>query len=299
MPSYDVFSYGTIGMDIVLRVPHWPSPDDSTHAPTPDEHLGGKATNAAAHLAKWGLQVGLSGTILGGDEIGQRVLAMLNRIRSIHTDYLEVRNDMASMYCLIMVNPRGERAIIGVNSDGHPYSEPRREMVASARILTLDLYGGVERITAARMASEAKILVVVGDLRRIDHPILPYTTAAIASAAELRREYPGMSLPDFGRQVLQRGVSRMIVTDGPYPVLAMDTNDQQLTVAAPDTRVADTTGAGDAFRAGVVYGMIQGMDLADTVRHGIAAGSLAVGQAGAASTPPDLGDVQALARTLG
>ncbi len=39
------------GMDVILQVPHWPSPDVSTHADLAVETMGGKATNTATHLA--------------------------------------------------------------------------------------------------------------------------------------------------------------------------------------------------------------------------------------------------------
>jgi sugar/nucleoside kinase (ribokinase family) len=50
-PSYDVLSYGTIGFDHIIRVPHLPSPDIGTHALGESDHLGGKAANTAVFLA--------------------------------------------------------------------------------------------------------------------------------------------------------------------------------------------------------------------------------------------------------
>jgi len=290
----DVLSYGTIGMDVILRVPHWPRPDVSTHTSAPQEHLGGKATNVAAHLATWGLRVAVSGTVIGLDAIGLRLLERLKHFPKLQTDFLETRADVASMHCVILVNPAGERAIIGINADNHPRTTPTDSMIRSARVLTLDLYGGEERALAARMAHGAGIPVIVGDLRRADHPTLPFTSIAIASAAELRGEYPGMDLADFGQTVLRRGPSGVVITDGPDSALIIEP-DGTATLRPPRVTVADTTGAGDAFRAGLVYGAVKGMSLIDCAHYGIAAGSFAVGQEGAASHPPGLDELQALA----
>ncbi len=298
MAGYDVLSYGTIGIDRVVRIPHWPHPDVSTHALAVAEHLGGKATNTGVHLAMWGLSVTVSGSVIGHDEIGDKVRRLLKRYPNIHTDALEWRRGVRSMYCLILVNPQGERAIVGINADSQSYTQPSKAMVRRTRVLTLDLYGGEERVDVARLASEAGRPVVVGDLRRADHPVLPFTTVAIASAAELRREYPGLPLADFAHSVLEKGPAGVIITDGPDPVLTIEAGGRISSTTPPEVQVIDTTGAGDAFRAGVVYGLVRGLPLVECVQYGIAAGSFAVGQEGAASTPATLRQLRSMARTL-
>src|SRR5688572_32214670 len=88
-PTYDVLSYGTLGIDRILRVPHWPSPDTSTHALSEAITLGGKATNTAASLAAWGAKVAVSGTTLSMDETGAHFLELLKQHRGISAAYIE------------------------------------------------------------------------------------------------------------------------------------------------------------------------------------------------------------------
>jgi hypothetical protein len=121
----------------------------------------------------------LSGTTIGDDQIGQRILEFLDRYSTLNTRYLSRQPGLASMYCRIFVTPDGERAIVGLNVEDNPQTPPTPEMVCNARLLTLDLYGGNQQIQAARLAKEAKIPVVVGDLRQLDHPILPFTEVAM------------------------------------------------------------------------------------------------------------------------
>lgn len=294
----DVLSYGTIGMDVILQVPHWPSSDLSTHADSAIETMGGKASNTATHLAAWGCNVAVSGTTIGDDEMGQRVVAALAKIDGIDTRFLGRKAGLKSMYCIILVRPDGDRAIVGVHTDTIVATPPTETMVASARMLTLDLYGGAERVEAARLARAQGIPVIVGDVRRFDHPVLPYTTTAIASQAELRQEYPGLSAGDCARRMLDAGTSSVIMTDGAGAVVVYDTIDGMVSFDPPQTEPVDTTGAGDAFRAGVVYGRLEGYSTAKAAMVGAAAGSLAIERLGAATDPAALSEVLKLSNSL-
>jgi sugar/nucleoside kinase (ribokinase family) len=296
--KYDVLSYGTIGMDVVLSVPHWPHPDISTHSASATEALGGKASNAAVHLAKWGLSVAVTGTIIGEDDFGQRILAALTKIPSLATRFVVQQSGIQSMYCIILVRSDGERAIVGVHTDSIVATPPSSEMMSSARLLTLDLYGGDERVQAARLAKEAGIPVVVGDVRRLDHDVLPHTTIAIASAAELRREYPGLSADDCARRLVEAGAGGVVITGGAGMVLVLGDNNPALRFNPPQVIPVDTTGAGDAFRAGIIYGMLAGFSLAKSAMIGAAAGSLAVRRLGAATDPASIEQVLQVAEGL-
>jgi sugar/nucleoside kinase (ribokinase family) len=298
LPAFDVLSYGTIGLDKIIRVPHLPRPDIGTHALEESLHLGGKASNTAAFLSAWGVKVAISGHTIGYDEMGNKLFEILAHYPNISTRYLRRQADLRSMYCCILVTPDGERSIIGINADGNPQTPPTAEMIGDARLLTLDLYGGMERVEAARLAYQAGLPVVVGDLRHIDHPVLSYTTIAIASAAEIRRQYPGLSPQDFARAVQSAGAKQVILTDGPREVLTFDRGSYISAITPPQVPVVDTTGAGDAFRAGIVYGVLQGWTLIECAALGTAAGSINVGRPGAATQPPALDEVQALARSL-
>lgn len=297
-PSFDVLSYGTIGLDYIIHVPDWPSPAMGVHAPEEVEHLGGKATNAAVFLATWGVRVAVSGNTIGGDAVGNRLLEILAGHPNIGTQYLGRNPRGRSMYCRILVNPAGERAIIGINVDEIAQTPPTVEMMADTRLLTLDLYGGDERVEATRMAADAGIPVIVGDLRRSDHPVLPYTSVAVASADEIRRDYPDLRLAEFAAQVQGHGPSSVIITDAAEPVHVFHGAESVVHIKPPSVKVVDSTGAGDAFRAGIVYGFLRGLPLVVCATLGAAAGSLNVGRMGAASHPPALDEVERLAQEL-
>jgi sugar/nucleoside kinase (ribokinase family) len=67
---------------------------------------------------------------------------------------------------------------------------------------------------------------------------------------------------------------------------------------APAMPVVDTVGAGDSFDAGFVYGVLQGWPLEQSLRLGVACGSLSTRQAGGTAAQPALDEALALAETL-
>jgi ribokinase len=297
-PVYDVLSFGTLGIDRILRIPHWPAPHLSTHTLSESITLGGKATNTAASLAAWGARVAITGTTIGADDTGRLFQQLVSQHQGISTEFVEQRDGIASMYCCILVNADGERAIIGVNTNEVIATKPTVEMVGSAAVVTLDLYGGEERVEVARMAQNANRPVIVGDLRDAAHPILAYTSVAIASAAEVRDTYPKWTVDDFAHRTMRAGAKAVVITDGGNAVGLYLEDEKRATLNPPNLHVIDATGAGDAFRAGITYGVLKGWGMEQAAAFGAAAGSLTVQRIGAASNPAEFDVTWEMAREI-
>ena len=62
-------------------------------------------------------------------------------------------------------------------------------------------------------------------------------------------------------------------------------------------RPVDTTGAGDCFNAGLIAGLLRGLDLTRATALGCAAGAASTQAAGGTASCPDLSSALALART--
>ena len=296
MQTYDVLSYGTIGMDRIIRVPRLPLANRTTHSSDESLHLGGKATNTASILAHWGVSVAVSGTTIGDDSMGDSIFEALKDHPGISTEFMARKRDLASMFCYIFVAQNGERVIVGMNADDNPPTRVGSKMIERCRLLTLDLYGGDERVEAARLAQSLAKPVIVGDVRDPDHPVLPYTDVAIASATELAMD--GIDPGEFSKQVMCSGAGSVIVTNGSMPIHVIDPDQKIVEIMPPEVEVVDTTGAGDAFRAGVVYGVLNNMALLESATVGAAVGSLMTTALGATRMIPGLDTVMDLANRL-
>ena len=97
--------------------------------------------------------------------------------------------------------------------------------------------------------------------------------------------------------MLDKGVQAAIVTLGAQGALLVRP-DQTLHVAGVSVDAFDTTGAGDAFMAGLAVALAEGKTLEEAARFGNLAGALSTIKPGAMPSLPTRDEVEAFARTL-
>lgn len=298
MPENFILCYGEIGVDNIILVDQMPAPELGIF-PTGDTlHIGGAAANTAAWLARWDVPARLAGNAIGYDDYGSRLWRWLSQHPALDLSLVERREDVTTPFCRILVTPDAERSVLIFGYPQAPKTALTREMLAGAKFLALDLYGGEERIVAARVAREAGVQTVITDMVALDHPALPATSIACNSAAYIRDAYPDVDEMDHARRLQQISGGIIVLTNGPHPVRVLDRDGGIFSVQPPPAEAVDATGAGDAFRAGLMAGLLHGEALDGAVAWGAAAGALKVQHVGAASTIPALEDVRALAAGL-
>ncbi len=69
--------------------------------------------------------------------------------------------------------------------------------------------------------------------------------------------------------VLQRHAKIVVITDGRNGAFAYD-GAQKLRLRTHNIKIVETTGAGDAFASGIVFGLVKGMSLSDALKTGLA-----------------------------
>ena len=296
MPA--IFVYGEIGVDNLIAVPHLPTAERAAFPTSDIHHIGGAGANVAVLLAAWGVPVALSGNAIGDDTFGRQLLAWLAQFPALDLRWLEVRPGSATPFCRILVLPNGERAILVFGYPQTPKTPLTAEMLKGARFLALDLYGGLERRAAAELARRQGVPNVIGDLIWPDHDLLPLADIVTNSAAYIRQEFPGRDLREHAAALQARSHGLVLTTDGGHAVQVLDGDGAGFQVSPPKVSVVDATGAGDAFKAGLLYGLIQGLDLPHAVCWAVAAGALKVGRLGAVTRPPKVAEVESLAATL-
>ncbi len=99
----------------------------------------------------------------------------------------------------------------------------------------------------------------------------------------------GRKIPEDAIQALvARGSNIVIVTLGARGVLVWDGKNMNAVPACKAETIVDTTGAGDAFSAGFMVGMIEGMDWISAAKLGNAVSSMKIGHFGARNGVPNL-----------
>lgn len=294
----EVFCYGEIGIDNIIQADGLPSPENAVFPTSDSYHGGGAAANTAVWLATLGVKVKLSGNVIGHDSYGEMILERLRKHALIDLSLVVQRGEVITPFTRAIVTPDGERSFLIFWYPQAPKVQLTKEMLQGIKYLALDLYGGPERLETARLAFEAGVSTAIGDIIWPDHPALPFTSIATNSGAYIRQHFPDVDIRQHARTLQSISKGMIITTDGPRAVHVLDEQGKGFTVQPPAVTAVDATGAGDAFRAGLLYGLLGGFNLPRSVCWGIAAGSLKVQNLGAATTLPTIDEIETIANSL-
>lgn len=298
MEPCEVLCYGEIGIDNIILADGLPSPENAVFPTSDSYHGGGAAANTAVWLAQLGVKTRLTGNAIGKDAYGKMILKNLSQHPNINLDLIEQRKGLTTPFTRAIVTPDGERSFLIFWYPQTAKVALTKEMLDGVKYLALDLYGGPERLASARLAFECGVATAIGDVIWPDHPALPYTSIATNSGPYIRQNFPGVDVRQHARKLQSISKGIVITTSGPGEVHALDSQGNGFTIQPPAANALDATGAGDAFRSGLLYGLLRGFDLPRSLCWGVACGSLKVRSLGAATTLPDFEEIEALANSL-
>lgn len=247
------------------------------------EISGGSAANTLAGLAALGARCAFIGQV-ADDQFG-RVFAHDIRAGGIAYDTPARPGNPPTAQCLIFVTPDGQRTMntfLGA-SQHLPAAALDESMIASARVLYLEGYlwdpeeprlAMRRAIAAARGAgrqiaftlSDSFVISRHGDDFRalIDNGAIDILFANEHELATLTGE------DDFhkGIAALAGKVPTLVVTRSEKGAHAVSGGEHAMVPAEPIAKVVDTTGAGDLFAAGFLFGHVRGQSLEQCLKLG-------------------------------
>jgi sulfofructose kinase len=252
--AVDVVGLGENSVDLVAVAPRFPRPDTKQRLSGLAPLVGGQAATAMVACARLGWRARYLGGV-GDDEDGRRVTASLEEA-GVDVQVL-VRPGVSTRRALVLVDERtGRRAILEHRDAAVALrvEELDPALVTSGRLLLLDARDLALSCAAARLARAAGIPVVLD----VEEPaagleeLLRLVDVIVAAGAFPTRmtgaRTPGAALR---RLAALSGAPVVIATLGPEGSLAWLDGREART---PGFRVlvVDTTGAGDAFRGGLI-----------------------------------------------
>jgi sulfofructose kinase len=293
---YDVLCYGTISVENVTRLSHLPNPRRDANAIQENDLLGGEALTVAVPLAAWGLRVAVAGNFIGVDRKAELILQQLSRYPRIDTRYIIQHPNVDTPFTRLFVDPKGERSRVAYWYDKTPKDELLPAIMARARLLSVDAYGEDERDRAALVARSLGRPVISADAIRPQHPLARLSSVIVISSAFLQSSFTGVYEYDHALELQAQGAGVVIVTDGSKAVLVVRADGSPFGVEPYDVpRVIDTSGAGDLFKAGLIYGWLQeSWPLEQKVIFACAAAGLNCERDRSKDPPPSLAEINAL-----
>ena len=271
----DVVGVGLNATDTLIHLEEFPLCGSKVEYEREAFMPGGQVATAVVACQTWGLHTRYVGKL--GDDDAARLHEEAFRRSGVEARLLQAR-ETASARSLILVDRHGERTVL-CRRDERVMLQPEemeREWVVRARALLVDGHDTAAATVAAQWAREAGV-PVVADLdeaypgvdaliENIDHLIV---------SRELPERLTGERHLHTALQVLARryGCGLTAATLGPQGVLAWD-GERFHHAAAYRVEALDTTGAGDIFHAGYLYGLIQGWSLQRQLDFACAAAAL-------------------------
>lgn len=297
----DVVGVGLNATDTVIPVPHFPENGSKVEIHTANTCLGGQVASAMAACQQWGLRTRYIGK-LGEDHAAQLHRTEFKRL-GVET-HVFTAHKCQSQQAFILVDPRGDRTVLWKRDPRLTLlpEELRREWIVNARVLHLDGHDTCAATQAAQWAREAQIPVVadLDDLYPGYESLLPNIDFLITSR-DIPTRLTGDSdlrsaLPQVHRRYGCRLTGATLGEDG-----ALVWDGQQFHYApAYLIDAVDTTGAGDTFHAGFIYGFRQGWPLQRQLEFACAAAALnctAVGARGGIQSVEKIANFMATAAT--
>jgi len=273
--TIDVVGVGLNATDTMLLVPEHPARGAKVESRSVKILPGGQVATAMIACQRWGLRTRYVGKI--GDDSAAQVHRNEFARAGVDTRLLTVPG-CSSQQSFILVDPEGERTAVGWRDQRLALqpSELDREWIGHSRALLVDGYDTAAAAQAAEWAHTAGI-PVIADFDEaypgID-ALLPNIDYLIVSRDFPRRLCGEPHLEQSLRLLQHRLKCRLTAaTLGSDGVLAWDGNRFHY---APAYRVgvADTTGAGDVFHAGFIYGLLRDWPLQRQLEFASAAAAL-------------------------
>jgi sugar/nucleoside kinase (ribokinase family) len=290
IPQTDVVGLGLNAMDTICVLPRFPEPNAKIHMDEVRTEPGGQVATALATCTRLGLKARYIGSV-GTDDFGKAQIASL-RAEGLDLHVREVEGAASQIAIILLEQGVGERTILWRRDPRlqYPAGELRREMITGGRVLHLDGCDSEAAIQAARWARQAGMPVVI-DIDEIydesTHELLKLTDYLIA----------GSDFAQDPHELADRyGCPVAGITLGAGGAVFWNRN-RLLKSAAFRVPVADTTGAGDVFHGGFIYGLLQGWAIEDVIRFAHAVAAMKCMHIGARRGIPNLAQVQEFLKT--
>ena len=251
-------------------------------------HTGGCANNTAIVLSRLGVSVGAMGKI-GNDHFGDIVLQTLQE-NSVDTTGIKRDNSTNTSFTFVAIASDGERSFchyIGANGELSE-TDVNWDLLNTTKILHIAGALVMPKFDGQPMANVLKKAKAKGIKTSLDtawdatgkwletlEPCLPYVDIFLPSLTEAQQLTGKSDLSEISKFFHDYGISTIAIKMGEYGSY-VSTPDEALHLPAYPVEIVDATGAGDAYVAGFLAGIVKGWDLKATTELASAAGAACV-----------------------
>jgi ribokinase len=295
MTKFDVVGFGALNVDMLFKVDRLALAEEESFIEDYSETCGGSAANTIVGLARLGCKVGFIGKV-ANDHEGKLQIDCF-KTEGVDTDGIIEATKGKSGSVLGFVDKKGARSLY-INSGVNDIIEPRElkwDYFSQTRFLHLTSFVGEKSFR-----TQKKLLSTLpNDIKISFDPGSIYAQRGFAAIEPILRNSYVLMPNAFELELLtgetdyRKGADLMIGVGAKIVAVKLGRNgcyvtdgEEKLSVEPFKVRVIDTTGAGDAFCAGFLYGLIHKKSLYECGQLGNFVASRSVMAMGARTSLP-------------
>ena len=292
----DVVGFGESSIDYVYIVPHLPR-DGMPKLPIHSHFsaCGGQVATAMASCAALGLRAAYLGPV-GSDANGARVRTDLES-RGVDVSRLIVRTADTRYAVILVEEASGDRQVLWQRDERLKLApeDIGEHLLTGARILHVDAVDEAAAIRIAAMGRD-RGMIVTSDIDTVTSRTVELLAAVTVAIVAEHVPHQLTGEPDVERALRAmrtRHDGLLCVTLGDQGSAALEGDDFHHVPAFP-VQALDTTGAGDVFRAGVIYGLLQAWPTPRILQFANTAAAISCTRPGAIASVPALDEIHAV-----
>ena len=301
--DFDVVGFGTNAVDFLIQVPHYPEFNSKIELTDYTRAAGGEIATSMAGLQRLGLRTSYIGRF-GSDDAGEIGLSSL-REEGVDLQYAETIPGAQTQIAFIIIDEQsGERTVIWKRDSKLHYAadEVPAEAIRNAKILHFTPHD-VQACTKLAKAARSNGTIVSIDIDNVFEGVetLLETVDIIVASSDFPAKL-------FGRMEERDALNKLQQSYGAGLVgLTLGDSGSLLLCNGEFIRTSgfevpggcrDTTGAGDSFRVGLLYGLINGESVEDSARIANAVAALKCRAVGARTALPTTTELDLLLKNI-
>ncbi|MFX1343983.1 MAG: carbohydrate kinase family protein [Promethearchaeota archaeon] len=271
--NFDVICIGAALVDMVAQVARFPENDDEVFVSDLKLLSGGAAANTAYACAKIGLKTAFIGKLGRNDVFGLKIINDFNEVK-VYTELIKYSNEHRTGSAYVALNKEGDRRIYAYSGAANYLlkEDIRENELSLANIIYLSSLKNIDPfVKAANIGRDRKIPVILNPgmliieqglinikilLEKID--ILILSQREFKLLFDLKKEDIKLNIVRRkAEELFSLGINGIVITKGNKGALIITPENAEIIPPIKMIKVVDTTGAGDAFSAGFLYGFIQ------------------------------------------